>query len=88
MQEVQKLVNASHVEDWDIFKCINCSTDIYALHSIKGYDRVLVNTKLEVNIMNYIADIRSILVGVVHHVIWHVTSYDMGKHQVVYKTLK
>ncbi|XP_032233015.2 uncharacterized protein LOC5508361 [Nematostella vectensis] len=45
--EVESLIRSNRVEDWDVYSCLNCSMDCYALHSVKGYDRVLVNKSLE-----------------------------------------
>lgn len=45
-EEQSYLVHKSTVSDWCIRTCINCSTPAYAIHAVKGLERVLVNTSL------------------------------------------
>lgn len=46
-KEVGSLVRETQAEDWDVFTCINCNMDTHALHTVKKYDRVLINRGME-----------------------------------------
>lgn len=36
--------------DWIVYNCLNCGCDTHALHAIKGVDRVLLPTTMEVSL--------------------------------------
>ena len=42
------LIRQRQLEDWIVFKCLGCNTEVFALHSVKGEERVLVSQRVQV----------------------------------------